>query len=124
MKYLLITTFVISFLLNGCKNKDINEGEEFKPKEINEDYGNFHFNKIDYEGSKYLITERDNNNPHEGFGFMAYNGRDLELKSDSILAYLKSIAEFQKRLYAKEYNVSYEDVEAEYDSLLTKNLKK
>jgi hypothetical protein len=116
-----VTVLFLILLVIGCKNRDINEGEQFKPREINEDYSKFHFNRITYDGVEYLITERDNNNPHEGFGFMALSGNLMYQKQDSILAYLKTMAEIQKRIYAKSYNLSIEEVDSEYDNLLKQN---
>lgn len=106
-----------------CENRDINEGEEFKLREINEDYQRFHFNKITYDGADYLITERDNNNPHEGFGFMALNGRPIIKKQDSILTRLRAIEEIQKRIYAKLYNLSENEVDIEFEILLNQYSK-
>lgn len=114
----ILTALILVLLFSSCKNRDINEGEEFKPREVNEDYQNFHFNKIVYDGVEYLITERDNNNPHEGFGFMAYKANKLEQKQDSILSYLQAVAEIQKRIYAKLYNLTEEQVEDEFNFIL------
>ena len=40
--------------------------------EINEE--DLNFTTITVDGCEYLILERDRNNPHEGFGFMAHKG--------------------------------------------------
>ncbi|MEM6829154.1 MAG: hypothetical protein AAF551_01475 [Bacteroidota bacterium] len=101
--YLLLASI---FILHGCKNRDINEGEEFRPREVNEDFEDFHFNSITYDEVEYLITERDNNHPHEGFGFMAFRANRLMDKQDSILAHLQAISEMQGLIYARLYNVS------------------
>ena len=85
------------FLLLGiiaCKNRDVNEGEQFKPREIHEDIV-FHFDTITVDGIEYLILEKDNNNPHEGFGFMAFRANKLMEKQDTVLAYLRTLTDLQ-----------------------------
>lgn len=113
---------VLLLSLSGCQNRNINEGDEFRMRELNENYQEFHFNKITYDGVDYLITERDNNNPHEGFGFMAFNAEKLYQKQDSIMAYLATMAEIQKRMYARMYNLSEKEAKREYDFLFSENL--
>ncbi len=97
--------FLTCAFILSCENKGINEGEAFRPREINEDFDDFHFNTINYEGVDYLITERDNNHPHEGFGFMAFRANKLIDKQDSILAHIQAIGEMQKLIYARLYSV-------------------
>ena len=108
----------------ACNNKEVNEGEEFRPRQLHDDFQNSHFTKINVEGVEYLIMERDNNNPHEGFGFMAFNANKLMLKQDTILSYLKTIAEFQSRLYKKLYDVPTKTAKQEFNSIFLKNLPK
>ncbi|MEQ9218097.1 MAG: hypothetical protein RLO17_08645 [Cyclobacteriaceae bacterium] len=87
----------IIFLFLGivaCQNSDVNEGEQFKPREIHEDIV-FHFDTITVDGIEYLILEKDNNNPHEGFGFMAFRANKLMEKQDTVLAYLRTITDLQ-----------------------------
>ncbi|MEP1097132.1 MAG: hypothetical protein ABJG78_18605 [Cyclobacteriaceae bacterium] len=114
---LLLVTF-------SCKNKDINEGEEFRPREVNEDFQKFHFNRIVYDGVEYLITERDNNNPHEGFGFMAFSGSKLIDDQDTLMAHLKSISDMQSRIYARLYGVSDSAGDSLYQSIFNYYLEK
>lgn len=99
-----------------CKNRDINEGEAFKPREIHEDIV-FHFDKIEVDGVEYLILEKDNNNPHEGFGFMALRGNRLIEKQDTVLAYLRTLTEVQTRMYAMMSRRTYEDTKVEVSEL-------
>ena len=104
-------------LLAGCKNRDINEGEAFQPREIHENIS-FHFDKVSVDGIEYLILEKDNNNPHEGFGFMAFRANKLMAKQDSVLAYLKTLTDLQVRTYAAATRRSVEDVQVEANELL------
>lgn len=105
MKYSSYFFILLIVLISGCQNRVLNEGEEFKPKEIHENI-KFHFDKIEVDGIEYLILERDNNNPHEGFGFMAFRANLLMEKQDSILAYLRTIMEMQTMIYARTHSVS------------------
>lgn len=116
--------FVILFILSfGCENRDINEGEAFQPREIHEDIV-FHFDKIKVDGIEYLILEKDNNNPHEGFGFMAFRANRLMEKQDTIMAYIQTVNDVQTRLYAKMYNMSLEQAQREVQGIFEKNLSK
>ncbi len=108
---------LILFAISSCENRDINEGEEFRPREVNEDFQQFHFNRIVYDGVEYLITERDNNNPHEGFGFMALSGNRMVDEQDSLMAYMKAIGDMQARIYARLYGVSESAGDSLYQSL-------
>ena len=115
--------FVVLFMIQpGCKNRILNEGEEFKPKEIHESV-KFQFDRIEGDGLEYLILERDNNNPHEGFGFMAFRANQLMEKQDSILAHLKTIEDFQSRIYARLFAISLEDATALRSELFNQYLK-
>ncbi len=105
----------------SCENRAINEGEEFKPKEIHEKI-DYHFDNIEVDGIEYLILSRDNNNPHEGFGFMAFRANSLVQKQDSILAYMRAMAEFQTEIHARLYNQSPEQSRARFDELLNQSL--
>jgi len=102
--------------LAACKNKPINEGEDFRPKEIHENI-DYHFDKIRVDGVEYLILSRDNNNPHEGFGFMAFRANQLIQKQDSVLAYLRVMTQLQKEMYAQQLNVPMNEVNAYTQSL-------
>ncbi len=113
---LILFSFLV-LVLASCENRDINEGEEFRPREVNEDFDKFHFNKITYDGIDYLITERDNNNPHEGFGFMAFRPNLLFDMQDSILAHLKTQADIQTRMYAGMFNLSQQESDSVYNQI-------
>ena len=87
--------FILLLLgITACENRDVNEGEQFKPREIHEDIV-FHFDTITVDGIEYLILEKDNNNPHEGFGFMAFRANKLMEKQDTVLAYLRTLTDLQ-----------------------------
>ena len=118
-----ITLIVFSFLLLfSCENRDLNEGEEFRPMKIHDSFQGSHFAKVTVDGVEYLIMERDNNNPHEGFGFMAFRGNQLIEKQDTVIAYLKSLYEMQTRIYAQTSNRNIEEVRTEANELLISHL--
>ncbi len=104
MKIILCVILLIITLI-GCKNQSLSEDEKFATREIHENV-QWHFDKIDVDGVEYLILEKDNNNPHEGFGFMSIRANNILQKQDSILAYLKANQQMQAKLYASLYNVS------------------
>lgn len=87
----------ILFSISSCENRDLNEGEAFKPREIHEQIV-FNFDKVIVDGIEYLILEKDNNNPHEGFGFMAFRGNKLMEKQDTVISLLKTINEQQNQI--------------------------
>lgn len=113
----LLPFIILIGLVQACENRDINEGEEFRPREVSEDFQNFHFNRIVYDGVEYLITERDNNNPHEGFGFMSLRGNLLMQEQDSIVAHLKAIGQMQSMIYARVYGVSNQESDSLYQAM-------
>ncbi|MBV6645300.1 MAG: hypothetical protein KI790_07610 [Cyclobacteriaceae bacterium] len=115
--------YLLVLLLVSCENKALNEGEGFRPKEIHEKGTEFHFDPVTVDGIEYLILERDNNNPHEGFGFMAFRANKLMEKQDTVLAYLRTINEMQSLLYAKLYNVSPDEAQQYNDELLEKYIQ-
>ena len=102
-------------LLIGCKNRDINEGEESTPRAVRDNFDDTHFTLITVDGVEYLMTERDNNNPHEGFGFMAFRANKVIEKQDSILSYLRAMQMYQNRMYARMFNLSEEEAQAQFD---------
>ena len=104
-----------------CENRPLSDQENFKPKEIHENI-KYHFDKISVDGIEYLILSRDNNNPHEGFGFMAFRGNELIARQDSIFAYLRSLNRMQMMLYAKVMNKNLEETKKEFNEIYTKNL--
>lgn len=118
--FLSITILLLTIF--SCENKDLNEGEAFKPREIHENIA-FHFDKITVDGIEYLILEKDNNNPHEGFGFMAFRANVLMEKQDTILAYLKTITELQNKILSNTSNKDLSVIQRETDELFQKNLK-
>ena len=99
-------------MISSCENREVNHEDGPNFREIHEDI-QYHFDQVEIDGLNYYLLERDRNNPHEGFGFMALDGRILTAKTDSALAYLKTIMEMQTRLNAKLNNTSYEAAEQE-----------
>ncbi len=121
-KHISLLSIVVLFMtLSACRNKALNEGEAFKPKERHENI-TFHFDPIEVDGVDYLILERDNNNPHEGFGFMAFRANVLIEKQDSLMAYLQTVTEMQTRIYAELTKTSLEEAQSLTDQLLQQNL--
>lgn len=108
-------------ILLACENRDLNEGEAFKPREIHENIA-FHFDKIEVDGVEYLILEKDNNNPHEGFGFMAFRANILMEKQDTVLAHLRTVTEIQNQILAKISKKPINQVRLETQELFLKNL--
>ncbi|MEO1253967.1 MAG: hypothetical protein AAFY41_03640 [Bacteroidota bacterium] len=112
MKNALILSSLLVLL--GCKNRDINEGEEFRPRELHDNFNDSHFTKIKVDGVEYLMMERDNNNPHEGFGFMAFRANKLMEKQDSIITYLKTMQYFQNKMYSRMFRISEDSGNTEF----------
>ncbi|MEQ9404945.1 MAG: hypothetical protein RIM99_15240 [Cyclobacteriaceae bacterium] len=119
---LLLLTFLFS-----CENRDINEGEEFRPREVHDSFNNVNFSKVKVDGIEYLMLERDNNNPHEGFGFMAFRANVLMSKQDTLLAHLKAQADMQAQMYARIFGISTTESDSIYGRLfqiyLTEEMK-
>ena len=101
----LLSICILSALIS-CENRDINDGEEFRPRELHDNFNDSHFTKVTVDGVEYLMMERDNNNPHEGFGFMAFRANNMIEKQDSIISYLKAMQYFQNRIYTRMYGIS------------------
>lgn len=116
MKKIIAIALVIS--LGACENQDINEGEKFRPRELHDNFDESHFTKVTVDGVEYLMMERDNNNPHEGFGFMAFRANKLIEKQDTILSYLRSLQVFQNKIYARMYSISEEEAQSQFDEVL------
>ncbi|MEP1033213.1 hypothetical protein [Ekhidna sp.] len=111
-------TFISLFIiLLGCDNRDINEGEEFRPRAVKDSFEDTHFTKVVVDGVEYILTERDNNNPHEGFGFMAFRANKLMEKQDTIISYLKTMSYYQSKMYARMYGISEDSARAEYNTM-------
>ncbi|MEQ8627017.1 hypothetical protein [Ekhidna sp.] len=102
--------------LSSCENRDINEGEEFRPRAVKDSFEDTHFTKITVDGVEYIMTERDNNNPHEGFGFMAFRANKLLEKQDTIISYLRTMQHFQNKVYARMYGISEDSGRAEFEA--------
>lgn len=102
--------------LFSCENRDINEGEEFRPRAVKDSFEDTHFTKITVDGVEYIMTERDNNNPHEGFGFMAFRANKLLEKQDTIISYLRTMQYFQNKVYARMYGISEDSGRAEFET--------
>ena len=113
-KNLLIVLMASSLL--ACQNKDINEGEKFRPRELHDNFDHSHFTKVTVDGVEYLMMERDNNNPHEGFGFMAFRANTLLEKQDTLIAYLKAMQYFQNKIYSRMYMISEDSGNAEFQT--------
>lgn len=109
--------FLILILLLGCENRDINEGEQFRPREVHDSFNAVTFSTVNVDGIEYLMLERDNNNPHEGFGFMAFRANRMIEKQDSLLAHMKTIGEMQSKMYARLFGVNEEEGTALYEQL-------
>lgn len=110
-----------AFMTQSCENRDLNEGLEFRAREIHEKV-DYHFDKIDVDGIEYLILEKDNNNPHEGFGFMAFRANVLMEKQDSIIAYLRTLTDVQNQILSTVSKKPLSDVESNTSALFIKYL--
>lgn len=119
----LLTFFLIVLFLSlsACENREVNPetGPDFSEIHENMEY---HFDRVKIDGYEYLILERDRNNPHEGFGFMALNGSKFGSNQDSIKAYLKTVLDLQSEILAKLNNQSKESVDKDIENVLNKNL--
>jgi len=111
ISYILLASVV---LLAGCQNKELNDGEQFRPRDISEDFRDSHFSHVWVDGVEYLMLMKDNNNPHEGFGFMALRGNIILEKQDSTLAYLRTIGEFQVQIMAQLKKQSEEEIRQQF----------
>ena len=117
-----LSLFAVALLfVTACKNRSINEGEDFRPKEIHENI-DYHFDKIRVDGVEYLILSRDNNNPHEGFGFMAFRANQLLQRQDSAMAYMRTLLQLQKEMYASQFNIPLEEADRYANSLIEQHL--
>lgn len=100
----------------SCENRDVNHSDGPNFSEIHEDI-QYHFDQVEIEGHEYFILERDRNNPHEGFGFMAMKANKTMANQDSIKAYLKTLIDLQAQILAEKNNKSVEETEAEINEL-------
>lgn len=111
-----ITLVTVFGTFNGCKNREVNP-ESSMTREIHINTPS-HFQRIKVGGIEYLILERDRNNPHEGFGFMAISGEQLIAKQDSIIAYQKTILENQARIISRLEGLTVDQVKSQNQYLL------
>ncbi len=116
--------FLVLIGLSACKNRDVNEGEEFRPRPIKDNFDDSFFTKLTVDGVEYIMMERDNNNPHEGFGFMAFRANKMLEKQDTLFAYLQAIQLFQNRIYARMFNLSDEEAQNQFNETIFNYLKK
>lgn len=114
--------FICLTLIFSCENRDLNEGEKFRPRELHDDFKDSHFTLVKVDGVEYLMMERDNNNPHEGFGFMAFRANVMLEKQDTTIALMRSIADFQIQMMSLMTNESREKVTADFKTLFLKYL--
>jgi hypothetical protein len=121
-QYLLFTLGLLLIVLEGCQNRPLQDNSEMKTREIHEDI-EFHFDAITVDGVEYLILEKDNNNPHEGFGFMAFRANKMIEKQDTLLAYMRTITQMQALIYAKTYNKSIQEGQEFVENLYQENLQ-
>ncbi len=116
-----IILIVLVVILTCCENRAINESEEFRPKEIHEKI-DYHFDRIVVDGIEYLILSRDNNNPHEGFGFMAFRANQVLQKQDSLMGYLQAMNKMQLELYAQTMRMSPEEAQEKFQQYFEESL--
>lgn len=114
-KYLSI--LALCSVLYSCRNHDLNEGEQFRPRELHDNFKDSHFTLVTVDGVEYLMMERDNNNPHEGFGFMALRGNKIISKQDTSLALMRTIAEYQILIMSQMTKETPEKVRADFKDL-------
>ena len=115
--YLVIIVFMWS-----CKNKEVNHEDGPNFNEIHENL-RAHFDEVNIGGNDYYILERDRNNPHEGFGFMALKGNKIFQNQDSIKAYLKTLIDIQVQLLARRTNQPLKEVEKNTNELFLYHLE-
>jgi hypothetical protein len=106
----------------SCKNKEVNHEDGPNFNEIHENL-RAHFDEVNIGGNDYYILERDRNNPHEGFGFMALKGNKIFQNQDSIKAYLKTLIDIQVQLLARRTNQPLKEVEKNTNELFLYHLE-
>ncbi|MEP2024353.1 MAG: hypothetical protein ABJH98_07320 [Reichenbachiella sp.] len=119
MRFLFIRLLCSGFIISGlfsCENRDVNHADGPNFSEIHEDI-QYHFDQVEIEGHEYYILERDRNNPHEGFGFMAMKANRTIANQDSIKAYLKTLIDIQTDLLAIKNGISPQEAEANVNEL-------
>lgn len=106
----------------ACENREVNHADGPNFNIIHEEI-NSRFDEIQIDGNDYYILERDRNNPHEGFGFMALNGSKLIANQDSIKAYLRTMMDLQMQILANTSNTKLSEIEAQTNSKINDYLK-
>ncbi|MEP3388023.1 MAG: hypothetical protein ABJO02_07540 [Reichenbachiella sp.] len=113
---------VASVALSSCENRDVNHSDGPNFSEIHEDI-QYHFDQVEIEGHEYFILERDRNNPHEGFGFMAMKANRTIANQDSIKAYLKTLIDLQTQVLADKNGSTVQEAEGQVNALFEYHLK-
>ncbi len=108
--------------IESCKNREVTP-EDLEIRDIHTNFPD-KFDTIQVFGQDYIILERDRNNPHEGFGFMALRGDKLFANQDSAKAYQRLILENQIRIIARLEGRTIEDVRFEMEAKLLEELSK
>ena len=121
-KYFFSLAAAACVLVYSCENREVNPelGPDFSEIHENMEY---HFDRVKIDGYEYFILERDRNNPHEGFGFMALNGTVIGSNQDTLKAYYKTLLEVQIEILSKLNNESKEDASERVNSILETNLQ-
>lgn len=124
MKHYRIATIGLMMIWTiSCENRDVGSTEGPNFREIHEDI-QYHFDLVEIDGNEYYILERDRNNPHEGFGFMAMKANRSIANQDSIKAYLKTVLDIQTQILARQTNQPLKEVEKSIDTLFDFHLSK
>jgi hypothetical protein len=107
----ILITSIVAVLAIGCENREINGDENMVQtySDLPLDDIEQHFQKIWLDDVQYFILERDRNNPHEGFGFMALKGNVLINKQDSIIAYFQTSMQAQAEILSILKKTSVDD---------------
>ena len=112
-----IFLLLVPLAIQSCKNRDVNP-VDLETREMHETILPTDFDTITVHGVNYLLMERDRNNPHEGFGFMALDGKQIMRKQDSILAYQQLLLENQIRILQRLEGTPAVDLQVEMDQRL------
>ena len=120
-RFLCYCLFLMLFL-QSCENRDVNP-LDLETRSMHETIESEHFDTIRVGNVEYLLMERDRNNPHEGFGFMALNGGQVLRKQDSIIAYQQLILENQIRILERLEGKPAEELQMEMDNRLYELMK-
>lgn len=120
--YIIPFMSLLAISLSSCENRDVNYSDGPNFSEIHEDI-EYHFDQVVIDGHEYYILERDRNNPHEGFGFMAMKANKTIGNLDSIKAYLKTIVDIQTETLAQASGKSVEESKSAVNDLFEFHLK-